>query len=168
MSDAEPASTQSFIFHPLVVLTLSLIGAALYALYVTLRFPNDSLWGQYSYVTPIIVPFATFLFDRAERRQQITNLQRIVDVLVVGTAMWRVIGQVPYVSGHTLFLTHALLTTQSRVAQITAALVLLQVLYLKYIVWGDWITSTNGIAIGLLAAYATRRLGTKSGVAHSM
>lgn len=164
MSDANPASPRSFIFHPLIVLSLSLIGAALYALYVTLRFPSGSLWGQYFYVAPIVVPFAAFLFDRAARHRQVTAFQLIIDVLVVGTAIWRVIGHVPYISGHALFLTYALLSTRSRVAQITAAVVMLQVIYLKYLVWDDWITSTIGIALGLLAALARMWLGAKSDV----
>lgn len=162
MSDANPASARSFIFHPLIVLSLSLGGAALYALYATLRFPSGSLWGQYFYVTPIVVPFAAFLFDRAARHRQVTAFQLVVDVLVVGTAMWRVIGHVPHVSGHALFLTYALLSTRSRVAQVAAAVVMLQVIYLKYIVWGDWITSTNGIALGVLAALVRMWLGAKS------
>jgi hypothetical protein len=143
-------------------MSLSLIGAGLYALYATLRFPSDSLRGQYFYVTPIVVPFAAFLFDRASRRRKITAFQAIVDVLVVGTAMWRVIGNVPYVSGHALFLIYALLSTRSRVAQLTAAVVMLQVVYLKYFVWGDWITATNGFALGLLAALVRMWLGGNS------
>lgn len=115
-------------------------------------------------MTPIVVPFAAFLFDRAARRRQVTAFQLIIDVLVVGTAIWRVIGHVPYVSGHALFLTYALLSTRSRVAQIAAAVVMLQVIYLKYIVWGDWITSTIGIAVGILATLASMWLGAKSEV----
>jgi hypothetical protein len=164
LSDANQASPRSFIFHPLIVLGLSLTGAASYALYATLRFPSGSLWGQYFYVTPIVVPFAAFLFDRAARLRQVTASQLIVDVLVVGTAIWRVIGHVPYISGHALFLTYALLSTRSRVAQLAAAVVMLQVIYLKYIVWGDWITSTNGIALGILAALARMWFGAKSDV----
>ena len=168
LSDADPATSQPFIFHPLIVLSLSLVGATLYALYVTLRFPSESLWGQYFYVTPIIVPFAAFLFDRAARRSQLTAFELIVDVLVVGTAIGRVIAHVPYVSGHTLFLTYALLSSRSRVAQITAAVVMLQVIYLKYIVWGDWITSTIGIALALLAVLARLWLGAKSDAEHDI
>jgi hypothetical protein len=151
-----------------MVLSLSLIGAALYALYATLRFPSQSLWGQYFYVTPIVVPFAAFLFDRSARHRQITALPLIVDGLVVGTAMWRVIGHLPYISGHALFLTYALLSTRSRVAQATAAVVMLQVIYLKYIVWGDWITSTNGIALGILAALIRMWLVVESDVKPEM
>ena len=164
MSDATPASTRSLIFHPLIVLSLSLIGAALYALYVTLKFPSGSLWGQYFYVTPIVVPFAAFLFDRAAERRRATVFQLIFDALVVGIAMWRALGHVPYVSGHALFLTYALLSTRSRVAQTTAALVMLQVIYLKYVVWGDWITSTNGIALGVIMSLVRMWLGAKSDV----
>lgn len=146
------------------MLGLSLTGAALYALYATLRFPGDSLWGQYFYVTPIVVPFAAFLFDRAARRRKVNAFQLIADALVVATAMWRALGHVPYISGHTLFLTYALLSTRSRVAQITAGVVMLQVIYLKYIVWGDWITSTNGIVLGILAALVRMWLGAKADV----
>lgn len=168
MSDATPAPPRSFIFHPLIVLGLSLTGAALYALYATLRFPGGGLWGQYFYVTPIVVPFVAFLFDRAARRRHATAFQLILDVLVVGTSMLRAIGHVPYISGHALFLTYALLSTRSRVAQATAALVMLQVIYLKYVVWGDWITSTSGIALGVLMSLVRMWLGAKPDVARDV
>jgi hypothetical protein len=156
------ASTRPFIFHPLIVLFLSLVSAALYALYVTLRFSGGNLWSQYYYVTPIIVPFVAFLFDRAGRFRQLTALQLVTDASVVFTALWRVIGHVPYISGHALFLTYALFSTRSRVAQVTAAIVMLQVIYLKYLVWHDWVTSTCGIALGVLAALVARWFGSRS------
>jgi hypothetical protein len=162
LSEQTFASSRPFIFHPLTVLFLSLGGAALYALYATLRFSSGSLWSQYYYVTPIVVPFVAFLFDRAERFRQLTAIQLVTDALVVGTAVWRAIGHVPYISGHALFLTYALFSTRSRVAQVTAAIVMLQVIYLKYIVWHDWVTSTCGIALGLLAALVTRRFSSRS------
>jgi hypothetical protein len=150
-------SLRSINFHPLTVLFFSLIGASLYAFYATLRFSGDKLSGIYFYVVPIVIPFVAFLFDRAERFRQSNLIQLTVDILVVGTAMWRVIGNVPFISGHALFLTYALLSTGSRVAQITAAIVMLQVIYLKYIVWHDWITLTSGIVLGLLTALITWR-----------
>lgn len=164
MREPTPATTKAFIFHPLIVLGLSLSAAALYALYATLRFPGGSLWGQYFYVTPIVVPFVSFLFDRAARLGRINAIRLIVDGLVVGTAMWRAVGHVPYVSGHALFLTYALLSARTRVARATSAIVMLQVIYLKYVVWGDWITPTSGIVLGSLAALLERRLGANSDV----
>src|SRR5690349_11802651 len=106
-------SLKSFAYHPVTVLLLSLAGAALYALFATWRFSGDKLSGQYVYVVPIVIPFVAFLFDRAERFPRTNISQLTIDVLVVGTAMWRVIGNVPFVSGHALFLTYALLSANS-------------------------------------------------------
>ncbi|HKQ53751.1 MAG TPA: hypothetical protein VJT74_15350 [Pyrinomonadaceae bacterium] len=79
------------------------------------------------------------------------------DALITGTAIWRALGHVPYVSGHSLFLTYSVLTARSRVLRLTAAVVLLQVIYLKYVVWHDWVSSTGGIILGAAAAFIRRR-----------
>lgn len=158
-----PALPRPFIFHPAVVLTFSLLGAGMYALYATLRFPADKLPGQYLYVVPIVAPFVAFLFDRAERFRQSPPLRLIVDALVVGTSVWRAVGHVPFVSGHALFLTYALLSCRSRVGQVTAAAVMLEVIYLKYFVWHDWVTPTTGMLLGAAAAFLVRRLKPDAG-----
>ena len=145
-------SSRPLIFHPLIVLLFSIVGASLYALYAALSFPGDALPDHLFYVVPIVIPFVAFLFDRAERLRNASTSQFVVDALVIGTAMGRVIGNVPFVSGHTLFLTYCLLSTRSKVSRVTAAIVLLQVIYLKYLVWHDWVTSTSGILLGALAA----------------
>ena len=138
------------------------MAAGLYALYATLRFSGDKLSGQYLYVVPIIIPFVSFLFERAERIRQSNLIQLAIDALVVGTAIWRVIGNVPFISGHALFLTYALLSSRSRFTQITAAIVMLEVIYLKYVVWHDWITLTGGIVLGSLAALVTWLVRSRS------
>jgi hypothetical protein len=152
-----PVPVREQIYKPLSVLLLSLASAALYAGYATLRFSGDKLSNQYYYVVPIVVPFVAFLFDRAERFNQRTRAQFVIDGLVVLTAMWRVFGDVPYVSGHALFLTYALLSTRSRVALVTAALVMPEVLYLKFFVWHDWVTPTSGMVLGSVAAFVSWR-----------
>lgn len=154
---SEGIRQRSFIFQPLVVLLLSFAGATLYALY-TVRFSGFkpqvfSLSGSFFYVVPIVVPFVAFLFDRAEHLPKSGIIKLLLDVVVVGTAIGRVVANVPLISGHTLFLTYALFSGRSRVVKISAAVVMLQVLYLKYIIWHDWITSTGGIVLGLLAAF---------------
>ncbi|MFL6209815.1 MAG: hypothetical protein ACJ74W_13245 [Pyrinomonadaceae bacterium] len=150
-------SIRPLTFHPLLTLALSLAGASLYAIYATLHFSGDKLANQYLYVVPIVVPFVAFLCDRAARFRQLTAVQLAIDALVVGTAMWRVFGNVPYISGHALFLTYALLSTNRRVAQITAALVLLETIYLKLFVWHDVVTPLSGIILGTLVALIARR-----------
>jgi uncharacterized membrane protein len=141
----------------MTVLLLSLLGAALYVAYAMVRFQGDKSSLQFYYVVPIIIPFAAFLLDRAERFWQLNLIQFAFDAVVVGTAIGRVVANVPFVSGHTLFLTYALLSSRSRVVQVTATIVMLQVIYLKYFVWHDWITSTSGIVLGSLAALVSWR-----------
>ena len=153
-----PGSSRSWIFHPLVVLVFSLLGAAVCAGYVTKGFSATNLYQQTYYVVPIVIPFVAFIFDRAERFHEIHLLQFLIDALIIGLALGRVVGNVPYVSGHTLFLTYALLTGRSRVLLVTAGMVMLHAVYLKYIVWHDWVTSTAGIVLGTLAALGAWRL----------
>jgi hypothetical protein len=150
-------ASRSFVFHPLVVLGFSLLGAALCAAYVTRGFSSGDLYQRTFYVVPIVVPFVAFIFDRAERFHEVQFLQFATDALIIGLALGRVVGNVPYVSGHTLFLTYALLSARSRVLLVTAGVVMLQVVYLKYIVWHDWLTSTCGIVLGTLAALGAWR-----------
>jgi hypothetical protein len=148
-----------------LVLGLSLAGAAIYGSYM-LRSPQVRLTmfnpsGSFLYVVPIVVPFVAFLFDRAERWRQLSKLHYLIDLIVVGTAMGRVIANVPLVSGHTLFLTYAILTSRSIVVRVTAVLVIVQTIYLKYFLWHDFVTSTVGILLGSLAAFLASRVTTK-------
>ncbi len=109
-------------------------------------------------MVPIIVPFIAFLFDRAAEILEASPLTFVVDALVVGTAMMRMIGNVPFVSGHALFLTYAMMRPGSLVTRITATVVMLEVVYLKFFVWHDLITPLTGITLGLVAAFIVRRL----------
>ena len=152
-------ASRSRVFHPLLVLIFSLIGALLYAACATWRFSGATLSNQYLYVVPIVVPFTAFLLDRAEQGSRAGALGLAIDTLVVVTAMMRVFGDVPYVSGHALFLTYAVLRPGSLVTRVTAALVMLEVVYLKFFVWHDRITPLTGMALALVAALTLRRFG---------
>ncbi|MDQ2856729.1 MAG: hypothetical protein M3R68_10400 [Acidobacteriota bacterium] len=159
-------SFRRFIFHPLIVLLLSLTGGLVYATWASWRFSGDNLSGQYLYVVPIVVPFVAFLLDRLKQLRETTVVGAVVDVLVVGTAMMRVIGDVPYVSGHALFLTYAVFRPGSPVTRITAAGVMVEVIYLKFFVWHDFITPTTGVALAVIAALITRRFGSNPKLTH--
>ena len=45
---------------------------------------------------------------------------------------------------------------------------MLQVIYLKYIVWGDWTPSTIGIALAVIAVLARLSLAAKSNEQHDI
>jgi hypothetical protein len=148
------------IYQPLSILLISITAASVYFLYATWRFSDDKIFNQYYYVVPIVVPFTIFLLDRAERIHRRKLAQMLIDSAVVIMAMWRVIGDVPYVSGHTLFLTYCILTVSSLGGRITAIIVLIEVIYLKLFVWNDWITSLVGIVLGIIAALIEKRYKT--------
>lgn len=136
-------SSRRLIFQPFPVLFFSVSGALLYAACATWRFSGATLSNQYLYVVPIVVPFTAFMLDRAEQGRRTSVIAVAVDGVVVITAMMRVFGDVPYVSGHALFLTYAVLRPGSLVTRITAALVMVEVIYLKFFVWHDPVTPFN-------------------------
>jgi len=145
-------------FRPLAVLIFSLSGALIYAMWARVRFSGDGLVSQYVYVVPIVVPFIAFLFDRAAEICDGRRICFLVDALVIGTAMMRVVSHLPFVSGHALFLTYAILRPGSLVTRVTAAMVMVEVVYLKVFVWGDLVTPLTGTALGLLSAVVVRRI----------
>jgi len=155
-NDIRPS--RSLLFHPLIVLTASLAGAFVYAGLVRWRFPGGSLFHHYLYVVPIVVPFVAFLFDRAKEIRTAGLVVLAIDLLVVSTSVLRARGYVPLVSGHALFLMYAILRPGSMVTRLTAAIVMLEVFYLKLIVWHDFVTPVGGIVIAVPAAFVVRRL----------
>ena len=101
-----------------------------------------------------------FMLDRMEHVREAHFFRHGVDFLVFGLAVGRVVGDVPFISGHMLLLSYALLSSKSRIVRISALLVLAQTLYLKYFVWHDFVTSNAGIVLGcalaLLASLLTK------------
>ena len=135
----------------------------MYALYA-LRSPHTRAnisdpAGSFWYVVLIVIPFVAFLFDRFERLQQLNVWHVVFDLIVVGTAVGRVVAHVPFVSGHTLFLTYAIITSPSRVVKIAAGIVMAHAVYLKYFVWHDSVTSTTGIVLGAIAGLLALQFG---------
>lgn len=131
------------------------------------RFAGGNLSNHFAYVLPIIVPFVAFLFDRVKGIWETGWPELMIDLAVVATSILRGMGVVPLVSGHVLFLTYAIARPGSRLTRITASIVMLQVIYLKFFVWGDSITPATGIALGVVAAFVVRRMRVSMGSAGS-
>lgn len=148
-----------------MVLLFSLAGAALVGLYL-LRSPAVRATvfdpsGTFQYFVPLMVPMIAFMFERVEHVREANFFQHGVDCLVFGLAVGRVVGDVPYISGHTLILSYALLLSKSKVVRTTSILVLAQTLFLKYFVWGDFVTSNVGIALGCALAFLVASISRK-------
>jgi hypothetical protein len=156
------AQPKPFIFQPAIVLLFSIAAASLWTLYSLCssgaHVKSFSLSTSFFYVVPIIVPFVAFLFDRAEHLRETTITRVVVDAIVIGIAVGRVVAHVPLISGHTIFLTYAVFSSRSRLLIVSASLVMLQVIYLKYFVWHDAVSSTCGIVFGFIAAYLVNRI----------
>ena len=145
------------IFQPGFVLLCSLTGAALVGLYLC-RYeyvragvldPRGTFW----YFVPLMVPCFAFVLERVQHVRQANFFQHGVDFLVFGLAVGRVTGgDVRYVSGHTLLLSYMLVSSKSNIVRIASILVLAQTLFLKYYVWGDFVTSNVGMLLGCALA----------------
>lgn len=147
--------------QPLFVLAASLGAALAFAALVILDRELAKGPDQHAffliYMVPIAAPFVAFLLDRAQRwlfggRMPLqAYLPLAVDVPVVVLGFARALFDVPFISGHALFLAYALLTTRSRTAQVLSVLVLAEVIYFKIFVWQDP-TLYGGVLVATAAA----------------
>jgi hypothetical protein len=147
---------QNLFFHPLIVLGVSLVTALLFALLVIACFEGDARLYLLGYFMPIGIPFVACIFDRVEGWRSFRPVQRAVDLFVLALSLVRIAISVPLVSGHALFLTHALLSSRSLVVRGTAAAVLLEVGYLKIFLFHDDITLVGGVILGCITALVFR------------
>ena len=152
---------QLAISQPRLVLLCSLTGAALVGLYL-LRYENVRAnvldpGGTFQYFVPLMVPCFAFMIERVQHVRKANLFQHGVDFLVFGLAVGRVMGrEVLHISGHTLLLSYMLVGSRSKIVLIASILVLGQTLFLKYYVWGDFVTSNVGMVLGCALALIVR------------
>ena len=168
--DHSRAGPQLAIFQPLFVLLCSLTGAALVGLFLlrseharaTILDPG----GTFQYFVPLMVPCFAFMMERVQNVRKANFFQHGIDFLVFGLAVGRVMGrEVLHISGHTLLLSYMLVSSRSMIVLITSILVLAQTLFLKYYLWGDFVTSNVGMVVGcalaLIVRWVSRRFSTE-------
>lgn len=148
---------REILFHPLFVFGISLSIAGIAALFIIINFYGRTRVFLLYYDIPMVFPFVAYLFDRAAGWREQSLARRICDYVAIGGALIRLITLIPPYSGHALFLTYALFTTRTRLARILAAIVLLQVCYIKIFMWQD-VTIIGGILIGGIAAFVFQHL----------
>jgi hypothetical protein len=155
--DHSRTGQQLTILEPRYVLLCSLIGAALVGLYLLrseyVRTTVLNPGGTFQYFVPLMVPVFAFMIERVQHVRKANFFQHGVDFLVFGLAVGRVVGgRVEYISGHTLLLSYMLVSTRSNIVRVTSILVLVQALFLKFYVWGDFVTSNVGMLLGCALA----------------
>lgn len=152
---------QLAIFQPRFVLLCSLTGAALVGLYLLrnehVRATVLDPAGTFQYFVPLMVPCFAFMIERVQHVRKANFFQHGVDFFVFGLAVGRVMGkEVLHISGHTLLLSYMLVSSRSKIVLIASILVLGQTLFLKYYVWGDFVTSNVGLIVGCALALIVR------------
>jgi hypothetical protein len=156
----DPTRSQLTIGQPGFVLLCSLTGAALVGLYLFryehVRATVLDPGGTFQYFVPLMVPCFAFMIERVQHVRRANFFQHGVDFLVFALAVGRVVGDVQYVSGHTLLLSYMLVSSRSMIVRIASIIVLVQTLYLKYYVWGDFVTSNVGLVLGCALALSVR------------
>ncbi len=155
------AAWRVYLFAPPLVLGVSLAAALVFAALVVVLFEGEARRFLLYYFVPIAVPFAAFLFDRAEHWHELTRTQVRIDLPILALALIRAVFLIPLISGHALFLIYALMTTRSGVARLTALLVLIEVVYIKTFMWHD-VTLLGGLALGLGAAALFKKTGANA------
>jgi ABC-type Co2+ transport system permease subunit len=141
---------QTKVFHPLTILLLALGSGALLGLYFLWRYEGEDERWQIIYNVPVAVVFCAFVLDRLAKAEERQCWQWLLDVAVIALALLRAKVPVPFLSGHALFLTYALLTANFGITRLLALAVLGQVAYLK-IQWGD-LGLVGAILLGSLAS----------------
>lgn len=102
-----------------------------------------------AYNVPIAWPFAAFVVDWFYTH---SRYAKGIDACVVVLALLRANGAIPGYSGHVLFLTYATLCGESRFTKVSAALVLVSVLYMKLYGFHDFVTPVGGFFLAVIAA----------------
>lgn len=118
---------------------------------VTLNAHNvRSLW----YNVPIAWPFAGFVLELTCAQHLGLRCDRFAigfGGMVIAISLLRVYPTPPGYSGHVLFLTYAILCAQTTFVRVSAGVVLLQVLVMKFWFFHDFITPCGGVALALIA-----------------
>jgi hypothetical protein len=151
---------QSLLLHPFVAPVSSLLATLLFVILIILRYDGERRHYLLYYFAPLVIPFVAYLFDRLKNWDTIRNAQRLIDIFVLVVSLLRLFIAIPFISGHALLLTYIVLSTQSLFSRVTAALVLLEVFYIKIFIWND-ITFFGGALTGILAAILFGRVRKK-------
>lgn len=146
-------SIRAWAANSYLVLMVGLLGTLAGGIAVTFLFDGVRRESVLVYSVPMAVPFVAFLADRIVRQPRRSWW---LDLPVVVLALSRTIAPVPLISGHALFLTYSLLTTQTCLSRISALAMLLYVIWVKWLLQD--VSLLGGALVGLIAAVVFHRL----------
>jgi hypothetical protein len=116
------------------------------------------------YLAPILSMAAVWMHIKIDEKYA-SRVGRTIDGLVFLGALGRFVigGMLPF-SGHMLFFTHTMLTTDSKVYRLFAGLLILETTYIKLRIWEDYKSWGLGTCLGILSGVAYSIVGRKKGI----
>lgn len=136
----------------------ALVGTAAVVALFAVRSSGEQRVYNFYYNVPIAAPFAAFVLERLVRFRRHALLVSAFDVGIVLVALARAFMPVPGYSGHVLFLLFALFSSRSKTVRILSALVLCQVLVVKFAFWNDFATPLGATGIATVALLVRGKL----------
>jgi len=155
MNATAPRTVPCALDRPGVGLAIALLLALAFAGLLVLVASGERLDNLLVYDVPIGVPFVLFLLERWRLPNRRPRRAWALEAGVVALSLLRAVWRLPGVSGHALFLTYAIGTARTSLLRVVSALVLIEVLYFKFFVWGD-LTAVGGLLLGATAAWVER------------
>jgi hypothetical protein len=154
------ASKRSWAARPATVLIMSSVITLVFIVgmsqYIWLIKPIPNWVGESRYIAllayqaPIVFAFVPYLCDRIHQWDRLPWWQWMIELLILGLALLRVVLPVPYYSGHALFLAYALFTLSSWTSRCVFLAVLVDVVYFKLTFIHD-ATLLGGLLMGSIA-----------------
>ena len=136
----------------------ALLGTVAVATFFGLRLSGEQRFYHFYYDVPIAAPFSAFVLERSLRFRRSGYVVNTFDAGVVCVALARAFLPVPGYSGHVLFLLYALFISQSKTIRVLCALVLCQVLVVKFAFWNDYTTPLGAAGIASVALLVRAKL----------
>lgn len=141
----------------------ALLGTALVATFAAFRLTGDQRFYFLYYNVPIAAPFSAFVLEQVRTRRGV--VLPAFDAGIVLMALARAFFPVRGYSGHVLFLLYALFSSRSKVVRVLSALVLTQVLIVKFALWNDFVTPLGAAAVASVALLVRAKIESKTTVA---
>jgi len=160
LNDLEKTSVIRNLQNPWIQVAISLILTAFFGVAASFlkEFNGAGQFILFAYHLPIGFAFSMFVLTEAANLNRGQLVRHYVSLIVTAASLLRVFVEIPFYSGHAFFISYMVLVTESFPARIIAALVLLDVFYVKVVLLNDP-TIWGGLILGL-AAFAFQKIIT--------
>ena len=100
------------------------------------------------YMLPILLIVHYWIYLRISKSNYLISYHFVLDALVFTLGLLRFLGLFPF-SGHMLFLVYSVFTTQNRIYQLLAVILIIETTYFKLILWQDFNSWILGIIVSV-------------------